>query len=503
MFSRLFSFSPYGRFRAVRFYWLLRSHIVHQPHGQQVLADFNLDPVKAGPQMAGYLRSLFASDPELVSRLAKDAGAIDPKFATIVLGGQVDQIVNVARVGAMHVHIYIFKDTRQVLAVLCVGLAVAAAVLFWYLLQSQPPGRANGTAFYIAVADFVQTGSPSDFAQEEVQTLYADLAAAYEPASFEHVQVEHERVGQIHSEAEASRLAERIHADLVIYGNVIVDKDTVRLYPSFHVADSYRADLSEVTGLHKFSEVILYPTGGPLAAKTGLEQRSMILVDFTKALVYTRIGQYQLAGATIQQAIQEGDQYGQFNGKEALYLLAARIARLGNYDTAAENYADQALQINPYYGRAYIAKGNIAYNQGNLYAANLYYSRAAVLRNQPFGAYVTEKANLGLANTCAEQYKGITPGQARQTQDAKRLVECAQQGFSAVIDAFRLQNNQDKTLRELAVTAYINAGLLYENMQLCAASSQVFEQARKYSQSALDSLQVSTQSAKVQQTCGH
>ena len=107
--------------------------------------------------------------------------------------------------------------------------------------------------------------------------------------------------------------------------------------------------------------------------------------------------------------------------KNILPFLLAAFCGLA----AAQGHVEQALKINPNYGRGAIALGNLQFDRGDLFGARQTYLTAAALPNQPPDALVGVKAAQGLGNVHLRQLIGVqpTPGPAwpRSAAIAPRL----------------------------------------------------------------------------------
>src|SRR5262249_44205144 len=104
--------------------------------------------------------------------------------------------------------------------------------------------------------------------------------------------------------------------------------------------------------------------------RQNLEQKTKVVVEFTKALSYLTL--FQVVGSrnyldqaslSLDAALEYAKPYGEFKGKEVLYLFRSIVARAKNDFQAAQEAIDAALKLNPNYGRAYIARGNMYYTE--------------------------------------------------------------------------------------------------------------------------------------------
>ncbi len=465
--------------QAQKLYLALREVLGQSLDGQQLLAAFEADPEAGSAALGDYLRQQLSQDEALTSRLA---GSLESQFTTIVTGGQVDQIINVARLGALHLtqerRFAVFGSVRQVVAFLGVIVLVGAAVAFgvWYLAQPRPlKGQFN-----IAVAEFAEIPySPYPrVAPIASQRIFDFLESEYKLTRLgSEVDIVHEKIGVIADEEEARKLAQSINADVVIYGDVTLVGDKAAITLKFYVADSYRPTAGELTGAHPFALPTEFEAADIIGfdsdVNTALRQRTAILIDFTAGLAYFAANDRESALGRMKSAIRRAEPYGDFEGKEVLYLLAAESARLmGDFPTA-QGYVDQALRINPSYGRARIAQGLIHYSKGlvhytqGLTTCGQYefilalrdYDEAAGLADQPPSAYIIEKANLFRGHVNSYQYQVADDGAEKATLAAHALAY-----YQAVIHSYESAPQplrEHSSLRELAAWAYGMSGIVY------------------------------------------
>ena len=119
----------------------------------------------AATDLAAYLRQKLPEDEAFARKLAlaleSEAGA---QQVTVVAGGQVDQIVNIARLGVLNLtvkrHVSVFRDVRQLVVFLAVALAVGT-VLSFIVWKGRQPAKMTGD-FNIAVAEFGQVAENAE-----------------------------------------------------------------------------------------------------------------------------------------------------------------------------------------------------------------------------------------------------------------------------------------------------------------------------------------------------
>jgi tetratricopeptide (TPR) repeat protein len=213
-----------------------------------------------------------------------------------------------------------------------------------------------------------------------------------------------------------------------------------------------------------------------------MEESSKILTEFTKALVYLAAGKpgdLELARKSIEDAIAEGESYDDFAGKEVLYLIASDIARRQKRLNEAQVYVEQAIGLNKNYGRGYVAQANIYYDQGNLDRAIETYEQAKKLQDQPFGAYIIEKASWGIGNSYVSQFLHVMRNKPVDWTGAIELANCALDNYQVVIDSYLRRSRPEASLREAAAWAYYYSGVVYQETEQGEIAQQVLEQASR------------------------
>lgn len=366
-------------------------------------------------------------------------------------------------------------STRAVIVILA-AVAIAAVVSLYLYRIAQKPAQMTGD-FNVAVAQFGEVtdeGIVSSALATQISKLLFDfLDSEYKATDFGlDIQVAHKKIGVLTEDREAEQLAYDIGADMVIYGSVFVIGDEAILSPKFYVAD--QPDTGELTGQHQLALPIQFDISSLSfedKVNTELRSRAAILVHFTKGLVYLSASNLDAASHSFQEAIREAETRDPFDGQEGLYLFAAHAnRRQGNFEKAAENL-DQALSLNPGYARAYLARGNIYYDQGvplwdqtKLDAALSEYERALEAPDQPAGAYVKEKVNTSLGN--------IYVIQAQQTNDPELFAQAVYHYDQVVA---RYEETKNERIRDLAAIAYFGLGAAYERQKDYAKAADAYQ----------------------------
>jgi hypothetical protein len=464
--------------RAEKLWLVLRGHLNRSIQGQQLIAAFEEDQDRGSIILADYLHKQLPVDNELAERLATVLGN-GGEFTTVVTGGHIDQIINIARLGVLNLTIKksIFRDAKQVIVFLIffliVGTGIASAA--WYLSQ---PRWMDGD-FNIAVAEFSEhpASSAPTIAPAVSQMLFDFLESEYQQGELGlNIQVAHDRIGLISGATEAEGLAGKINADVVIYGSVIIVGGRVSISPRFYVSESFRGEIGELTGEHNLALPVeflvtqsadIIRIGSEL--NTTLRESAAVATDFTKALTFLATDNLNPALRAIQNAIDHANAYGAFEGKEVLCLTGSYITQLTGELDASQQFVNCALDINASYARAYIAQANIYYQRGDLQMAQIYYERALQLDNQPYGSHIPEKAHIGIGNIYTYQY------QVANATEKAMLAEAALSHFDIVIKAH--QSAPDFVIDELAAQAYYGSGVIYQLEGNHDAAITAFQQA--------------------------
>jgi|GEM_PF-4731928 len=392
------------------------------------------------------------------------------KNSTIIIGD--GNIVN-------NIKNFLFRDTKQLIISILTFLMVAGGVSggYWYLGQ---PKEMSGN-FNIAVAQFgeiKENGSikPSAKAEKISSALFNFLDSEYRASGLGlSVQVAHKNMPLIIEEAQAEELAKKVNADIVIFGNISIEGDRAEFSPRFYVAE--QSDTKELTGQNELAYPIAFSIanlGSENEIHAELRARTEILFNFTKSLIYHSKKDLEAASRSIQTAIACAEELPPFAGEEALYLLAARIEIDQSNMEKAHEMLDEALELNPNYARAYLARGNIFYTEAiknNFDAALLdkalvEYTQAYEMPNQPEGAYIPIKAHTTIGNVLVVR--------AQQTNDPDL--------FSQAIDSYlyvtgEYEKTQDPFLRSFAAIAYFGLGAAYERQGEKSQAVECYEEA--------------------------
>ena len=365
--------------------------------------------------------------------------------------------------------------------------------------------------FNIAVAQFGKLDSAGQVsAWEDGTRLSASLARSLQTEfasspNLSGVQVRAQDVGLVQGQTPgarddaARRIANNLHADIVIYGYLEQQGDTTVFVPRFYINN--RRDISgqqavsvlngaeELVGTNQLGSPV--PTseslGGALVVNDTLKSRLDALTYFTEGLAYLVAHQ---AGKAIDWFGRAADPtvWADEQGKEVIYLFlgTAYMQRNqpGDLDLARQAY-QKSHDLNPHYARAYIGLGNVSYekyrrdqaDRTNLDQAAAFYQNALDANDQTLTLLIEAKVYFSLGN--------IHNAQAQTGQP--QLFSQAEGELKQVITAYQ-KNEQDPDLKALAAYAYLGLGIARER------GAQDYAGAANYYQACLaivgDNLQV-------------
>jgi len=175
----------------------------------------------------------------------------------------------------------------------------------------------------------------------------------------------------------AEALAQRIGADVVLYGHLEAQGNAMQFVEEFYVTTRLRPEANETIGRYQLGGPIALPSdlaGGDALARESvagkISDRTGALYRLLLGLRADVLGRHADALAVFQQIETDLKSWSdQGAGKEILYYFIAREALyLKQYDLA-ESAAERAIQINPAYPRSYVVLGSIRQDQAQLLPA--------------------------------------------------------------------------------------------------------------------------------------
>ena len=247
---------------------------------------------------------------------------------------------------------------------------------------------------------------PTDLRQEFLPLVWHDSLAPQEKGV---------EIGLVAGDEAAAELAQKIKADMVIYGNLELNQDSAGFTPKFYVA-SLRGEADEIVGRHQLGRPIDIQTPLNLDQQTSralnrkLIARTKALSRFTLGLIYDLNGLSEDALEVFQQATEELD-WDDNSGEEIFHYFTGRSALFLERDEEAQAAFEQALAINPDYARAYLGVGSVYFLRAqqlppeqrlettDLFRAIDHYQKAIALADEALEPHTKVSAHLGLGLT--------------------------------------------------------------------------------------------------------
>jgi tetratricopeptide (TPR) repeat protein len=374
----------------------------------------------------------------------------------------------------------IWQGIGGVVAIVTLLLAILTLIQSSASLPKPTPAvtRMSGD-FRVAVAGFAVDGQPgnSDIGTELADGVYLNLKQAFEDLNlgFQITVREPEKVGTIHGATSEERaksaqeLAEKIGADVVVYGVMDVTNPVWKVTPEFFVATQNFYEAEEIVGEHEFGESIALPGQNDAASRIGLSSklkaRLKALSKITIGLAFYATRDYQKALETFQSA-ESIEEWTDEQGKYVLYLLLGNAAGKQKDLDLAKAYYEKSLAIDREYARPYVGLGTVYYllalqpfqqsnnpvdtDQDLLDMAIDTYRRALEAGHQPALSDISTKVHFGLG----QSYFAKTYAGQGQSYDA------AVSEFQYVISAYA--NGINPRVRQLASGAHARLGLIYD-----------------------------------------
>lgn len=392
------------------------------------------------------------------------------------------------------------RNNKWSIPLLGLGSVILIVIIGYYLIQpivTQPlpptivPTLAispmNGD-FNIAVAQIDESYlDTTDSNNSMIGTIISNgIISALEESDFlsniSGFKVQHREIGVVSGLSEAEKIAEELHAHIIIYGRVVVGigAQEYQLDPNIYVVEPFQPALSELAGYHDLNlDITLTPP--QIGSSEELQSRLGLIVDFIKGMAYLSNDDLEFALDAFQKAIDQAP-ITDLNAQKVVYLYAATTARLLGKFEAALQYVNEALKIDPEYRRALLAKANIYYEQGiSVYdvddpypalepfnEALSYYQIVASSEDQLDSTFIQEKGILGVGIIYAVQY--IAPGSTNKEDRANEALS----NFSQLITEY--QRNSADELREMVAEAYYWSGVIYHSRADIESAKNAYEQ---------------------------
>ncbi len=377
---------------------------------------------------------------------------------------------------------------------LVIGLVAAVAILGYFLVRTDVPQRMD-SEFNVAIAQFAaldaqgnatKSSEGARFANwlygrvnrglsESLGELFAGTYLVWPP----------EYTGTVSGatpaerEANAAALAEKIGADVVVYGVLTPLGNDQLTEIEFYVNHSSFREGADITGGHGLGDAL--PIGNPFneslvsVENQPLSARAQGLSLIAVGLAYYSVDNFEEAISYFTRADSDrGWMNLRSTGKHVLklllgnaYIRQASKERSTSYLSTAQDYYNQALAIDDQYARAEAGLAGVLYLMalgGSDAAATAApidvtlleqseeaFKRALTLRNAPGSANVATKVQFGLGQIYL----------LRTALDGGDWLAQARAEFEAIVADFEAGNEQ---IVDMAAHAYARLGLIKDTI---------------------------------------
>mgnify|MGYP006283227931 CR=1 FL=1 len=365
--------------------------------------------------------------------------------------------------------------------VIVLGILVAVSYLIVQNFDSNQSDKMMGE-FNIAVAEFDVIDSSKDtdaglqFSQIVVKELEKNLNEV--DPNIDITYWGPSRVGKVagltkeNRAMEAQDIAEKINADIVLYG--IVDNLSAEwsVTPEFYFSLENSYDAEEIVGQHNLGSPILLPDKLSITSKVTLGDemlvRNRILASISIGLAFYSVDQFDDA-LHYYQIAEETVISNEVEGIDVVYLLAGNAALRNRDISLARSYYQKAIDNSPEYSRALIGMGWVNYyealdpfeqtndpaktDQEKLLEAIRFYEAGLVAEEKPILADIETKVHFGLGHSYFLQ------AYASGIHDFEEAIT----EFEAVIGDY--SDGENPRVKVLAEEAHGRLGLIYKLQQ--------------------------------------
>lgn len=395
--------------------------------------------------------------------------------ARIHIEGSDNVIVTASKAIAANIRV-VFEGNWRPFAVVLTFVAFLLAAILWFVVPKS--ACQFDREFTVGVAEFVvldEDGKEirSSLGRDLADTITSQISSYYKEMRLDTVVGYEicgpEQIGVIQTEGQARSFAHSTGATIVVYGSIRQSNGLSFFSPRFFVNHSAFKEAEEITGQHELGEDVQgnFSTPIMLITSPGVQARVEGLSMLTIGLVYYSVDRLDEA----LQYFKEADKDAWIgSGKETVYLLTGNVyirqaSKTKDFSdlSTAEKYYQDALDIDPDYGRAMIGQANVYYlralklndcNPTGLEAASALLEQALSLEDQPASASIETKVHF---------YRG----QIALIRDACQLSEddwlsVAQREFNWVVDRYESDPGSDvpQSIQYLASHAYARLGWL-------------------------------------------
>jgi len=229
-----------------------------------------------------------------------------------------------------------------------------------------------GGDFNVVVAEFSATDQTSGARLS--QTLFEQIAITLGDETDVNIEVAGPgEVGALAGDTPESRaeaaadLADRVGADVVVYGTLETLEGQSNLSAEFYVSSRGLTGAEELAGVYPLDSVPIATTD-PLAmsqaASSSLEPKIIALTQLAIGLSHYQLNEYAEAQALFTEAEASWpSSAGRINGREVVLSLLGNVSGLQDDLDAAEEYFTEALDLDPEYSRARFGSAEVGFQR--------------------------------------------------------------------------------------------------------------------------------------------
>jgi tetratricopeptide (TPR) repeat protein len=229
---------------------------------------------------------------------------------------------------------------------------------------------AMGGAFNVAVAELSVTGAGQGVGLDLSEAVYDQIVSDLGDQTDIDVEVaEPGTVGPLPGDTAEARaeaaaeLADRLDADVVVFGTVEMAEGLTDVAAEFFVSDRGLTGAEELAGVYPLDTISLATTD-PVAVRRrtaeSLQPRILALTRMVLGLSHMQLHEYEESEALFEEAIES---WPDASGRVVVLSLLGNVTGLQNDLDNAEGYFDDALALDPDNARARFGAAEIAYQR--------------------------------------------------------------------------------------------------------------------------------------------
>ncbi|MGH8871093.1 MAG: TIR domain-containing protein [Acidimicrobiia bacterium] len=325
-----------------------------------------------------------------------------------------------------------------------------------------------GGDFNVAVAEFSATAQTSGARLSH--TLFEQIATTLGAETDVNIEVAGpSEVGALAGDTPEGRaeaaadLADRVGADVVVYGTLEILDGLSNLSAEFYVSSRGLTGAEELAGVYPLDTVSL-GTSDPLAlsqaASRFLEPKIIALTQLAIGLSHYQLNEYAEAEALFNEAVASWpSSAGRINGQEVVLSLLGNVSGLQGDVEAADDFFTRALDLDPDYSRARFGAAEVGFQRsrgslcGGSGEADIVGLEDAVRQFEelidlpaPPLAFLPERARLEIGRI----YQCLTLNGVDRRDDAREILEAVIADISG-----------ETRLRDLEAEAHFSLGIYH------------------------------------------